>query len=316
MNRNHRNDEHRSQRQDWGADSSQQRNLQGQYESRASIDRWSEDDDYAAGQPQRQRFGGSGQSPYAQQGQQFDAYPQDNATYASGPARPERYEARGAQYGGNRQFQGGEPRPAHGLPRQGAGPGRSAQWMEDSMQEGYGNDQARYGQVNQGYGNPGQGHGYQQQGYGSQQYGSDRDLQWGDSGRGYATGGRQQSGFGGQQGSRGYAGVGPKNYTRSDERIREDLCERICDAWDVDASDIDIQVRDGVATLTGTVRERAMKHRAEDLVGSVNGVKDVENQLRVSSNREPGGNTASSATAGATTAAGKAGTTTPQTRAN
>ena len=84
---------------------------------------------------------------------------------------------------------------------------------------------------------------------------------------------------------RGYRGIGPKNYQRSDDRIREDLCDHLCDAWDVDASDIDIKVRNGIATLTGSVRERAMKHRAEDLAERIPGVQDVENQLKVGSGK-------------------------------
>jgi hypothetical protein len=76
--------------------------------------------------------------------------------------------------------------------------------------------------------------------------------------------------------------LGPKNYTRSDERIREDLNERLTDAHDIDASGISVEVNNGVATLTGTVDQRWMKHRAEDLAESCSGVRDVNNQLRVS----------------------------------
>ena len=79
----------------------------------------------------------------------------------------------------------------------------------------------------------------------------------------------------------GFRGRGPKGYTRSDERIMETLCERLADDDDVDASDISVEVRDGVATLTGTVSHRWMKHRAEDLAEACSGVKDVENRIRV-----------------------------------
>ncbi|PJJ99566.1 hypothetical protein CO641_07715 [Lysobacteraceae bacterium NML91-0213] len=80
----------------------------------------------------------------------------------------------------------------------------------------------------------------------------------------------------------GHRGRGPKGYTRSDERIMEALCERLADDDDIDASDISVEVRDGVATLTGTVPHRWMKHRAEDLAEACGGVKDVENLVRVS----------------------------------
>lgn len=80
---------------------------------------------------------------------------------------------------------------------------------------------------------------------------------------------------------RGYRGLGPKDYTRSDERIREDLCERLSEADDIDASEITVAVRDGVATLQGEVENRWMKYRAEDLADSCAGVKDVQNSLRI-----------------------------------
>ena len=88
--------------------------------------------------------------------------------------------------------------------------------------------------------------------------------------------GREQQRRGG-----GHRGRGPKNYTRTDQRITEDLCERLTEDDDVDAGDIEVQVRDGVAVLTGTVGERWMKHRAEDIAEACGGVKDVENRIRV-----------------------------------
>lgn len=79
----------------------------------------------------------------------------------------------------------------------------------------------------------------------------------------------------------GFRGRGPRNYSRSDERIAEDLNERLMDDDEIDASDIGVRVEDGVVTLEGTVRERWAKHRAEDLADSCGGVKDVENRIRV-----------------------------------
>lgn len=79
----------------------------------------------------------------------------------------------------------------------------------------------------------------------------------------------------------GFEGVGPRNYARSDERIKEDVCDEISDDGEIDARDIDIEVRERVVTLSGTVPERYMKHRAEDIADSCRGVRDVENQVRV-----------------------------------
>ncbi|MGJ4801847.1 BON domain-containing protein [Luteimonas sp. SDU82] len=79
----------------------------------------------------------------------------------------------------------------------------------------------------------------------------------------------------------GFRGRGPKNYLRSDQRITEDLCERLTHDDDVDASNIEVEVKQGVVTLSGTVGERWMKHRAEDLAERCGGVRDVENRIRV-----------------------------------
>ncbi|MFN2386366.1 MAG: BON domain-containing protein [Thermoanaerobaculia bacterium] len=79
----------------------------------------------------------------------------------------------------------------------------------------------------------------------------------------------------------GYAGRGPRNYRRSDERIREDVCERLEEAGHVDASDIEVRVENGEVTLEGTVKSRREKRLAEDLAAEVRGVRDVQNALRV-----------------------------------
>jgi len=77
----------------------------------------------------------------------------------------------------------------------------------------------------------------------------------------------------------GYYGKGPKNYTRSDERIREDVCDHLSDDDEIDASEVTVTVRDGEVTLEGTVNDRRAKHRAEDIADNVRGVKDVHNRL-------------------------------------
>jgi hypothetical protein len=79
-------------------------------------------------------------------------------------------------------------------------------------------------------------------------------------------------------------GKGPKNYTRSDERIREDVCERLADAA-LDASDIDVKVTDGEVLLEGTVPDRWTERAAQDVVCRVRGVKSCHNQLRVEGRR-------------------------------
>jgi osmotically-inducible protein OsmY len=78
-----------------------------------------------------------------------------------------------------------------------------------------------------------------------------------------------------------HRGRGPKGYRRSDERIREDVSDRLADdAW-LDASYIEVQVADGEVTLSGLVQSRGDKRRAEDLADSSSGVTHVQNNLRV-----------------------------------
>jgi hypothetical protein len=79
----------------------------------------------------------------------------------------------------------------------------------------------------------------------------------------------------------GYSGRGPKGYTRSDERIREDVCERLSWNDEVDATDISVRVSNAEVTLEGTVETRHMKRLAEDVAEEVVGVHDVHNTLRV-----------------------------------
>lgn len=102
------------------------------------------------------------------------------------------------------------------------------------------------------------------------QYNS-RGVPWSDTG--WERGQSQRHGT--------FAGRGPKGYQRSDDRILEDVCDRLTDAADVDASEIEVNVANGEVTLSGTVRGRGEKRRSEDLAESIAGVRDVHNNLRV-----------------------------------
>lgn len=104
--------------------------------------------------------------------------------------------------------------------------------------------------------------------------------------------GSESSDFGGERGSWGglgrqsaergqFAGRGPKNYRRSDQRIQEEVCDRLTSDPQVDASEIQVSVKDGEITLEGSVGERRMKRIAEDCAESVAGVNQVHNRLRV-----------------------------------
>lgn len=102
----------------------------------------------------------------------------------------------------------------------------------------------------------------------------------------YRQGNQQYtSGMGGASGqyrSGGeHRGKGPKGYQRSDERIREDVCDRLYQDGYVDASEIDVKVEGCEVVLSGSVRSREEKRRAEDLVENIMGVRHVENRIRV-----------------------------------
>lgn len=74
---------------------------------------------------------------------------------------------------------------------------------------------------------------------------------------------------------------GPKGYRRSDQRIREDLCDRLMRARHIDSSDITVEVTNGKVVLEGTVPERRMKHAIEDMAATCLGAQDIDNRVRV-----------------------------------
>ncbi|RKF12651.1 BON domain-containing protein [Roseovarius spongiae] len=76
-------------------------------------------------------------------------------------------------------------------------------------------------------------------------------------------------------------GRGPRNYRRSDQRIQEDVSDRLTDDRQLDPSDIEISVTDREVTLSGEVDSKWAKRRAEDCADSVTGVEHVQNNLRV-----------------------------------
>ena len=77
--------------------------------------------------------------------------------------------------------------------------------------------------------------------------------------------------------------MGPKGYQRSDERLREDISERLMEAYDIDSSEVTVQVLGGKVILEGTVPDRYMKHAIEDMADAAPGVQDVDNRIRVAS---------------------------------
>jgi osmotically-inducible protein OsmY len=182
--------------------------------------------------------------------------------YSSQGTQPYRREAERGQYQGSQRY-------GTDYPQYGRGGSTTAQGSYYGSQE--------YGVA------PGTQEGYPRGDYETRSFGQGTQAlhEYGTSG---SPGSRTTTEWG--PASMGYRGRGPRNYTRSDERIREDLNERLTDADDLDASGIMVEVSNGVATLSGTVDERWMKHRAEDLTDSCSGVRDVRNQIQVKSSAQ------------------------------
>lgn len=176
---------------------------------------------------------------------------------------------------------------------------------------GSGNDYSRGGYSGSGGFSAGYGDMGRNDYYGGSNYGYGNDYDRGDMSSRY-SGGQGNRGYGGgnrQNNDRGFfdrmgdkisgwfgdddrsgndrysreshRGRGPGNYKRSDERILEDACDHLTHDHSVDASNIEVTVKDGEVTLDGTVSNRMAKRRAEDCVDHLSGVKHVQNNLRV-----------------------------------
>lgn len=111
-----------------------------------------------------------------------------------------------------------------------------------------------------------------------------------------------------------HRGRGPKNYVRSDERIRDDANDRLTEDRRIDAGDVTVSVENGEVTINGTVPDRASKRRAEDLIEDISGVKHVQNNLSVAATSIGEQNRASSDAGGMISSPGsQPGTTSPST---
>jgi len=205
--------------------------------------------------------------------------------------------------------------------------GRSQRHRDDSS---YGYGQSSYRQDRQNQGSYNQGYNYNQGQYGSSGFGggANEDRSWpahdAGSWRGQQAGNYpgfgQGSGYSGpgsgggwsssqsdSQQSRSSQRRGPKGYQRSDERLKEDICERLMQNHQIDAGEITVQVQNGKVSLEGTVPERRMKHSIEDLVDQCMGVKDIDNRLRVSRGEEDAQQGTRKAGSASSSAAGNSG---------
>jgi osmotically-inducible protein OsmY len=175
--------------------------------------------------------------------------------------------------------------------------GGAGQGEEGDTSQGFDQRNVQYGQ-GQGAGaawQPGRSQGGRQ----SERSGGQTQNQGGHWQNEGSQWGNQSIGQWRSQSGGGYAGRGPKGYRRSDDRIREEISDQFMDNDELDASEIEVLVVEGIVTLTGTVPDRHSKRLAEDIAESGSGVRDVMNQLKVE-DQGRGGTASSSSTSGAT----------------
>jgi osmotically-inducible protein OsmY len=228
-----------------------------------------------------------------------ESYSSDRDRYGtSNPSYSSSYGGRGRQYGRNENWQTYSARsnPEFYADEYGsAGPG----WAEDFTGRDRGRYEERYNRGNEAAGDYGASH--------HRAYGPD-DRDRGD-GRGWwdRAADKVASWFGGDEGRdyeagrQSYRGKGPKNYRRSDERVKEDVSDRLSDDHWLDASEIEVTVSSGEVTLSGMVKTRDDKRRAEQLAEQVSGVDNVQNNIRVQKPGAEGWRAGDTTTAGATT---------------
>jgi len=211
------------------------------------------------------------QSNFGTQGNQGNWSSQGNQGYWNEPSSAGRGQSRSAQFGtssgfgaegwGQQAYRGSDYDYGYDYSR------GSQEWNGEPRGQGYpGTD--RWTSGAQGY--------QQSRGSGNEGFRM-RENPWGERSMSGSSFG-QSAGW--QQGP--HTGKGPRGYQRSDDRIREDVCETLTHHSGIDASEIDITVSNGEVTLRGAVDDRSQKRMAEDVIENLSGVKEVRNELRVS----------------------------------
>jgi len=176
--------------------------------------------------------------------------------------------------------------------------GRKDWDMDRTSSSGYGSSQSSgynpYGSSRhdsgQTFGSNYSSSGSQRQGYSGsfgQNSGQGSSESYGQSyGRNSGNYNQGQSRWGSESSFESKSGRGPKGYRRSDDRIKEEICDLLTSHHEVDPSEVEIKVSNCEVTLTGSVNSRNEKRMIEDLASQVQGVSDVTNQLRVQSSQD------------------------------
>jgi osmotically-inducible protein OsmY len=90
----------------------------------------------------------------------------------------------------------------------------------------------------------------------------------------------EQTGREGMRRSQRERGRLPRSYQRPDERILDDLCERIARSG-ADAQEVEIEVSDAVVTLSGSVPSKLDRRIIQNIADDVLGVEEVHDHLRL-----------------------------------
>lgn len=264
------------------------------YRSRGDFGRGERDEEFRGNRGSNPEFGGgyeeSGRAGYSQQPGEFGQQNFGQQRFGQGSRQnfgPDSGE-QGFGYGqhGGYSEEGGYDRErrqgfvapnSEGYRRYGESYGRGPEGMdrETGSYGGYGSGSGSFGR-SQGVG------GNWQQSGGARGYGSEFGRGAQDFGGGSSFGESQRPAESATRGR--FTGRGPKGYIRSDERIREDVSDRLEQHGEIDASEIEVRVANGEVTLEGTVEDRRTKRLAEDIIETCPGVKQVHNRIRVQGN--------------------------------
>jgi len=198
-----------------------------------------------------------------------DRNPQD----AERPQDPQASTARGGGY------QGAGPEYGRGYGRDFGGGGRN-QGFDGSWGQGYGGSVGP-SDYREGFGGEAYGGGMAAEDYARSfggrggEFGAD-DRSWMDRCADDELAGRSH-----------HRGRGPKDWSRGDRQLYEEVCERLLRDRLIDARGIEVEVEDGVVNLRGEARGAADPQLVERLVRETPGVKGVRLDLHVREGARP-----------------------------
>ena len=92
--------------------------------------------------------------------------------------------------------------------------------------------------------------------------------------------GNKQNGYGESITGTGMAPGVFAQVFRPDERLHQDILEAFADHEELESDEINVEIRNGMVTLSGYVPDGWMRNFAEDLVRPIVGVKHIDNDIQ------------------------------------